>query len=793
MKKSLLLIFVFIQIISYNIYAQDISADPFQNQIIKEDFNQQGKTFKIITTSDNYFILDNGDYFLSRNNSDSEFAIFANNSEVSDFLLKTAIRIGPSPNKEASIGLILKAQKNANGAIIFEINKQKEFRIKQLIKNKYQILSGNTKNNGWEKTKLLNGIDEINYIEIRSKSNVYDVYINNKYLSTFFVPEYTFGSCGLIISPKTKARVSYFYLYSRGLNTDTLNFLEENSSTEDLSKKIKILEENNLQLIEFNNNIQEKLNNEINQLKTRNLNLENSLNDKNQDILNLKNEISEIKNKIESTIQIENEEIIKLQNKNKSLQESIIQKENLIDKFKNKINDIEEKITDLSILSTEIEKIKLLNVELQSNIKEKDFSIQKLNENINKINRNNEDFISNIDSLKATIYSLNDSLVNKKEEINIIKGKLEIKNSEYISSNEKNQDLRKEVTSLNTKIVEYQTQILNINSAFDNEKLKIDSLNNILVSNLNNKINQLNSILTNERDLKNDLENSCTKDIRDKENQILELNNINSILTKELEKNKIDLEQFSASLDKSNEENSFLNRSINDLTKDLEKSENSLKKLQNELNNKIKTLEEKNNNISQLNIHANQNIKKIKEENQKHKNTIQNQILKIEKISSQISNLNDEIKSLKEIQDQKSSSNLALEKLNISLLDSIKNLNNTNQELETKIRELKNLFVDKNFEVNGINTDKVIETKDNKYLKEEINAKIFYTVKLGVYMKIQQNNQIKINNKIWYEETDDGNYIYYSGEFQNPIDAQNHLNNIKKLGYKNSYVIIKEE
>tara|TARA_B100000900_G_scaffold69765_1_gene55030 strand:+ start:4130 stop:6490 length:2361 start_codon:yes stop_codon:yes gene_type:complete len=786
MKKSLLLIFVFMQIISYNIYAQDISADLFQNQIIKEDFNQQAETFKIITTSDNYFILDNGDYFLSRNNSNSEFAIFANNSEVSDFLLKTAIRIGPSPNNEASIGLILKAQKNANGAIIFEINKQKEFRIKQLIKNKYQILSGNSKNSGWEKTKLLNGIDEINYIEIRSNSNVYDVYINNEYLSTFFVPEYAFGSCGLIISPKTKARVSYFYLYSKGLNTDTLNFLEEISSTEDLSKKIKILEENNLQLIEFNNNIQEKLNNEIIQLNTRNLNLENSLKDKNQEILSLKNEIGEIKSKIESTIQIENEEIIKLQNKNKSLQESIIQKENLIDKFKNKINDIEEKITDLSILNTEIEKIKLFNAELQSNIKEKDFSIQKLNENISEINRNNEYFISNIDSLNATIYYLNDSLVNKKEEINIIKKKLEIKNSEYISTNAKIQDLSKETTSLNTKILEYQTQILNINLAFDNEKLKIDSLNNILVSNLNNEINQLNLIITNEKDLKNDLKNSFIEDISDKENQILELNNINSILTKESEKNKIDLEKLK-------EEKSFLNASINNLTKDLKKSENSLKKLQNESNNNIKNLEEKNNNISQLNINANQNIKKIKEENEQYKNTIQNQILKIEKISSQINNLNDEINSLKEIQAQKSSSNLALEKLNISFLDSIKNLNNTNKELETKIRELKNLFVEKNFEVNGINTNKVIETKDNKYLKEEINTKIFYTVKLGVYMKIQQNNQININNKIWYEETDDGNYIYYSGEFQNPIDAQNHLNNIKKLGYKNSYVIIKEE
>ena len=43
------------------------------------------------------------------------------------------------------------------------------------------------------------------------------------------------------------------------------------------------------------------------------------------------------------------------------------------------------------------------------------------------------------------------------------------------------------------------------------------------------------------------------------------------------------------------------------------------------------------------------------------------------------------------------------------------------------------------------------------------------------------------------EETDDGNYIYYSGEFQNPIDAQNHLNNIKKLGYKNSCIIKKSK
>ena len=78
--------------ISSKINAQNISSNKYQNQFIKEDFNQNVNNFKIVTTSDNYFILDNGDYFLSRNNNESEYAIFANNSEVSDFILKTAIR-----------------------------------------------------------------------------------------------------------------------------------------------------------------------------------------------------------------------------------------------------------------------------------------------------------------------------------------------------------------------------------------------------------------------------------------------------------------------------------------------------------------------------------------------------------------------------------------------------------------------------------------------------------------------------------------------------------------------------
>ena len=791
MKKSSLLILIFTVAISNKINAQNISQEKYQNQLIKEDFNQKVNNFKIVTTSDNYFILDNGDYFLSRNNNESEYAIFANNSEISDFILKTAIRIGPSSNKKASIGLILKAQKNAKGAIIFEINKQKEYRIKQLIENKYQILSGNSKKDGWVKTKLLNGIDEINYLEIRSENNVYDIYINSNYLSTFFVPDYNSGSCGLIIGAATKARISYFYLNTKGIKDNNLssNLLESsniNLNIEDLNKKIQILEDKNQQLNEFNNNIQQKLNIEIEQLRNSNIILENSINDKNQEIINLKNIINDINIKLELSSKSENEKIVKLQNKNKSLQELINNKENLINEFKNKINKIESKISDLSTLSAEIEKIKLLNIELNSNIKERDALIKKLN-------KKNKDFIKNIDKMKATINYLNDSLVNKNREVNIIQEKLEVCDLQHSEASQRYFDIElkykklvEEKTSLNTEIIKYKNQLLNINSVYENEKLKIDSLNNLLTSELNNKINKLDLMLANERNLKLDLVDNYTKDIKNKENQILELTNTKFVLSKELETNTIEL-------DKLKTENTIIKTSKNSLKKNLEKSENSLKKIKKELDEKIKILEAKNKEITKSNIEANKNIEEYIKRNTTNKNKIEKQIKQIQNLSSQLNNTKNELNSAKKIQQKYYNANDSVSKLNTTIGDSLIALSEKNLKLKTKITELKNLFVDKNFEVNGIKSEDVLETKDNNYIKSKIAPNVFYTVKIGVYMKALSDDQLKNISQIWYEQTEDGSYVYYSGKFDNPIDAKNHLNDIKLLNFKNSYIVIKEE
>jgi len=231
MKHLISTTLLLITFLSSSLNAQQISLANYNKEFIHEDFNQEGEHFKTVTTTDNSFTLDKGDYFLSRNNNESEYAIIANNSSVSNFILKTAVRLGPSNNKKASIGIVLKAQQDGKGAIIFEINKKGEYRIKQLLGNTYKTLSGNSKYEGWVKNKIINKVDEHNFIEIRTENNIYDVYINSDYLTTFYLANYSNGSCGLIISPETKARIAYFHVNTKGDNTNTTtSYAHENSN-----------------------------------------------------------------------------------------------------------------------------------------------------------------------------------------------------------------------------------------------------------------------------------------------------------------------------------------------------------------------------------------------------------------------------------------------------------------------------------------------------------------------------------------------------------------------------------
>ena len=72
-------------------------------------------------------------------------------------------------------------------SIIFEINSEGNYRIKQLKGNTYKMLSGTDSNNGWVTNKIINDIDKHNKIEIRVEAETYEIYINNNYLTKFLL------------------------------------------------------------------------------------------------------------------------------------------------------------------------------------------------------------------------------------------------------------------------------------------------------------------------------------------------------------------------------------------------------------------------------------------------------------------------------------------------------------------------------------------------------------------------------------------------------------------------------
>ena len=579
MKHFISTTLLLLTVLSSTIFAQQISSTAYNKEIIHEDFNQQGEHFVIITTNDNYFILDKGDYLLSRNNNESEYAIIANNSTVADFVLKTELRIGPSDNKKASIGIILKAQQDGKGAIIFEINKQAEYRIKQLIGSSYQTLSGNAKQEGWVKSKNINSVDEHNFIEIRTENNVYDVYVNNIYLTTFVVPDFASGSCGLIISPETKARISYYYINTKGESNVAANYINENTESEnttieELNKKIKILEENNAKLNQLN-------------------------------------------------AQVGNEKVSELQ-----------------------------------------QKISL----------EKSVSSQLLND-ISNINKSSNNTISQLNikvkELEAKISTLTKS-----------KNALEIDLSSAKSAHQETKNsLSKSIT---TKTTEINTLTKELNSA--KEQL----------------INEQNS-LKNTKEKHKDL----TANLKA---QITDLNNSIKLLT--------------ASLNDANDKQTELKNKLYSSTNELNTLKNTQAKhdaITNDLNNQITTL------------------------------------------SNQVLELNSQLNTA----------------------------NTQNANLKTTNTELKELFVQKDFQAAGIDPSKY--TKQTSTTppapKVLVGNKTIYSVQLGVYMQEQSDNFIKNIDNVWYKNTEQGTFIYYSGEFTSPVEAASHMNNLISKGYKNAFVV----
>lgn len=243
----------------YSVQAQTVN-EKFEKLSISENFDSAGTWWTVLSNAENLFIIQDGEYILQRKATGAPFAILAAlDEEPGEFRAITALKIEKSMGEEAHLGLLFMMQPQGQGGFLFEINKKKEYRLRQITGGAYRYISGSTKDQGWTRHQAVNEAGSPNILEVRTSKGAYDLYINNAYIRSFSEPNYRSGKLGLIVGPDTRGRADYFYVFKKGsiaatpptppgsasTSTDSPDIIELAQSIITLKTRINELEEEN--------------------------------------------------------------------------------------------------------------------------------------------------------------------------------------------------------------------------------------------------------------------------------------------------------------------------------------------------------------------------------------------------------------------------------------------------------------------------------------------------------------------------------------------------------------------
>ena len=166
-------------------------------------------------------------------------------------------------------------------------------------------------------------------------------------------------------------------------------------------------------------------------------------------------------------------------------------------------------------------------------------------------------------------------------------------------------------------------------------------------------------------------------------------------------------------------------------------------------------------------------------------------------LTAELKNANQEISILENIKNKHDNivndlnSHLSLLKAKQQELNTeVQALNKKTSNLETTNIELKELFILKDFEVNGVKPSELTKQTNTYPSPKELKGNsTIYAVQFGVFMQVQMQSTLKALDDVWYETTKQGTYVYLSGEFKNPQEATAHKNKVAALGYPNAFVV----
>ena len=247
-------------LLSFSCAAQQTVHKKLNQILLEESFTELNDIWPVITNDDNFFVFDNGEYFMNRTKTETPYAIMANwQNDLTSFSLRTSLMLGPVENAYQSLGLIFRASKNGQSALMLEINRSHRFRIRQLLDGKYQIVSSEGKD-GWIKNNAIKGINEYNDINIKTNGSDHDIYINGSLVYSFRIENLEAGSFGILIGPETKGRIDYLNVYADELYRDKTKIYLTDDEIRDLitendALKIKLEQSLDARALELENAI----------------------------------------------------------------------------------------------------------------------------------------------------------------------------------------------------------------------------------------------------------------------------------------------------------------------------------------------------------------------------------------------------------------------------------------------------------------------------------------------------------------------------------------------------------
>lgn len=204
------------------VHAQRV-REKFELLSFSDNFDAPSDRWSTEANASNLFVIQDGEYILHRKDATSPFLVIAGlNEEISSCRFVASLKVEKNIGSDPFAGVLFMMQPQASGGFLIELNRKKEYRIRQITSGVYKYLTGNSKNGGWVKCDPANDAGLNNIIEIRTAEGFFDLYINDRYLVSFFEPSYKTGNIGLVVGPDTRARLDYIYIFTKGNQQTTI-------------------------------------------------------------------------------------------------------------------------------------------------------------------------------------------------------------------------------------------------------------------------------------------------------------------------------------------------------------------------------------------------------------------------------------------------------------------------------------------------------------------------------------------------------------------------------------------